>query len=89
MNSSISSNTPLIKKLMMLAGWIEIIVGLLHFAMPYFVIQSLGFSQLSETEMDFVALVISAVGILLIAFGSATLLLTHYIESFPSWFITS
>ena len=65
-----------IKSLLITAGTIEILVGLLHFAMPYFIYQSNGFRHLTNIESDFVLLVTYAVGILLIAFGATTLLFT-------------
>ena len=66
----------MLKNIMIVAGVQEIMVGILHFMMPYFLNQSAGFLQLSSVEMDFVMLVTFATGILLIAFGSVTLLLS-------------
>ena len=66
----------MLKNIMIVAGVQEIMVGILHFMMPYFLNQSAGFLQLSSAEMDFVMLVTFATGILLIAFGSVTLLLS-------------
>ena len=66
----------MLKNIMIVAGVQEIMVGILHFMMPYFLNQSAGFLQLSSTEMDFVILVTFATGILLVAFGSVTLLLS-------------
>jgi len=65
-----------INLLLILAGIIEILVGSLHFAMPYFIYQSHGFMNLTNIESDFILLLTYAVGILLIAFGVTTLLLT-------------
>jgi len=69
------NNQHKIKSLLIAAGIVEILVGLLHFAMPYFIYQSNGFMNLTNIESDFVLLVIYAVAILLIAFGITTLLL--------------
>jgi len=62
-----------LKRLLLVAGTIEIAVGLAHFAMPHFANQSDGFVQLRTDESDFFTLVTFAVGILLIAFGCMTL----------------
>ncbi|MEJ2415290.1 MAG: hypothetical protein P8Y22_08555 [Sulfurimonas sp.] len=67
-------NKNYIKPLLYIAGAVEILVGLLHFFMMNFVLQSRGFSSLSSIESEFVALIVYCVGILLIAFG----LLTFY-----------
>jgi hypothetical protein len=69
-----------IKNLLVVAGIVEILVGLLHFGMPYFLYQSSGFEQLSQIESDFLLLVTYAVGILLIAFGATTILLSSKID---------
>ncbi|WP_428739060.1 hypothetical protein [Sulfurimonas sp.] len=71
----------LTKKILLVAGIIEIVVGLLHFAMPSFAYQSKGFSLLQPDEISFVTLVIFAVGILLVAFGSLTMLLSQKVKS--------
>jgi len=71
----------LTKKILLAAGIIEIAVGLLHFAMPYFAYQAKGFSLLQPNEINFVTLVIFAVGILLVAFGSITMLFSRNVES--------
>ena len=63
-----------IKRLLLIAGVAEIVVGLSHFGMPYFAYQARGFALLSQKESDFVTLCVFAVGILLIAFGSVTIL---------------
>ncbi len=68
------------KLLLLVAGIIEIAVGLLHFAMPTFVYTSAGFSSLTHVESNFVTLVIYAVGILLIAFGTVTILFSRHLE---------
>lgn len=59
------------------AGVIEILVGLLHFFMPLFFDKSKTFGQLPNIEMDFLLLLTYAVGILLIAFGATTILLSR------------
>jgi hypothetical protein len=64
-----------IRNILIAAGIIEIAVGLLHFAMPYFAYQSKGFTLLQSAELDFVTLCIFAIGILLIAFGTITIFL--------------
>ena len=71
----------LTKQILLAAGIIEIAVGLLHFAMPYFAYQTEGFSLLQSSEINFVTLVIFAVGILLVAFGSITILFSRKVES--------
>ncbi len=71
----------LTKQILLAAGIIEIAVGLLHFAMPYFAYQTKGFSLLQPNETNFVTLVIFAVGILLVAFGSITILFSRKVES--------
>jgi amino acid transporter len=63
-----------LKKLLLLAGLLEILAGLSHFAMPSFVYQARGFTLLNQDEINAVTLCILAVGILLIAFGALTLL---------------
>ena len=68
------------KYILIMAGTIEISVGLLHFFMPYFLYQSKGFEQLNSIESDYLLLVTYAVGILLVAFGSTTLLFSKKIE---------
>lgn len=69
-----------IKLTLMLAGIVEILVGLVHFAMPPFLYESSGFEQLSIIESDYVLLVTYAVGILLMAFGATTILLASKID---------
>lgn len=69
-----------IKNILVVAGIVEILVGLLHFGMPYFLYQSSGFEQLNQIESDYVLLVTYAVGILLIAFGATTILLSSKID---------
>lgn len=81
MNSpnSVKKTRPLrsgwLKKGLFIAGIMEIMIGISHFGMPYFVYQSDGLSALNPNETDFVTLSIFAIGILLIAFGCLTLFL--------------
>ena len=69
-----------VRKILVLAGIIEVAVGLLHFFMPSFVYQSPGFMTLESKEVHFVTLVIFAVGILLMAFGSVTFFMTKFAD---------
>ncbi|MCU7934547.1 MAG: hypothetical protein KZQ99_06660 [Candidatus Thiodiazotropha sp. (ex Dulcina madagascariensis)] len=71
----------LTKQILLVAGIIEIAVGLLHFAMPSFAYQAKGFSLLEPNEINFVTLVVFAVGILLVAFGAITILFSRKLES--------
>lgn len=64
-------------RLFLTAGMVEVIAGLLHFAMPYFALQSKGFSFLDQNEVSFVTAGVFSVGILLMAFGA----LTAYLSS--------
>jgi len=64
------------KKLLLIIGSIEILVGLLHFFMPLFFTKSESFLLLPNIEMNYLLLVTYAVGILLIAFGATTILLS-------------
>lgn len=61
-----------VKKILIIAGIVEIVMGLAHFAMPYFAYQSRGFIFLHRDELNFITLCVCAVGILLIAFGILT-----------------
>jgi hypothetical protein len=63
-----------LKTLIYTAGIIEVLVGLLHFFMPLFFDKSEAFSHLPMVEMDYLLLVTYAVGILLVAFGTTTIL---------------
>ena len=65
---------------LLIAGIIEFAVGLLHFAMPAFAYRSKGFSLLRADEINFVTLLIFAVGILLMAFGWLTIFLSRKVE---------
>jgi hypothetical protein len=70
-----------IKIILLTAGIIEIVLGLIHFAFPYFAYQSKGYSLLSSNEIDFVTLCIFCVGILLVAFGAFTVFLSSKVET--------
>ena len=65
------------KRLICIAGIIEVLVGLLHFFMPQFFDKSESFLNLPSVEMDYILLVTYAVGILLIAFGATTILFSR------------
>jgi len=65
-----------LKNILFIAGIIEIIIGLIHFIMPYFVYKITNFGLLPQNESDFIILCVLSVGILLIAFGLVTILLT-------------
>jgi hypothetical protein len=69
------------RNLLLCAGVIETAVGALHLAMPSFVYESRGFRSLQPDELGFVTLVILAVGILLLAFGSFTIYLASRTEA--------
>lgn len=69
----VTRDVSVLRRLLLVAGIIEIAVGLAHFAMPHFANQSDGFAQLRTGESDFFTLVTFAVGILLIGFGCMTL----------------
>lgn len=57
------------KKLLFVAGTIEIIMGVAHFLMPGLIYKSAGFLYLNTVEANVVTLCIFSVGILLIAIG--------------------
>lgn len=65
--------TKALKRILLTAGGLELFVALLHFIMPYFAIQNVSISSLGTNELNFVSLLIYAVGILLLAFGSMTI----------------
>jgi|APSaa5957512622_1039677.scaffolds.fasta_scaffold42262_1 hypothetical protein len=71
----------LTEQILLTAGVIEIAAGLLHFAMPSIAYQSKGFSLLHPDEINFVTLVVFAVGILLVAFGSLTIFFSKKVET--------
>ena len=64
-----------IAKVMLFAGLIEVVVGLLHFVMPIFTYHSPGLGSLGDGEVNFVTASIFAVGLLLVAFGSLTIIM--------------
>ncbi len=66
--------------LLKVAGFIEILVGLLHFLMPYFVDKNHYYSLSSVAENNLVTLLIFAVGILLIALGGTTILFANRLQ---------
>ncbi len=70
-----------IKKILAGAGLMEIVFGLSHFAMPYFAYQSKGYSLLNHNEIKFITLCIFSLGIILIAFGILTILLSTKVEA--------
>jgi hypothetical protein len=70
-----------IKIVLLTAGIIEIVLGLMHFAFPYFAYQSKGYSLLNYNEIDFVTLCIFCVGILLVAFGTFTVFLSSKVQT--------
>ncbi|MBI5568881.1 MAG: hypothetical protein HY914_02960 [Desulfomonile tiedjei] len=63
-----------IARILLIAGVVEIVLGLSHFVMPYFAYQSKGFALLNPHEINLVTLAVAAIGILLIAFGAVTIL---------------
>jgi hypothetical protein len=62
-----------IRRILLTAGVVEVVVGVSHFAMPYFAYHAKGFTLLNQHEINFVTLCVFAVGILLIAFGAVTI----------------
>lgn len=70
----------MLKNILITAGTIEILVALVHFVMPYFTHQNIGFISLNHNEVDFIDLLIFAVGILLLAFGSLTIFFAKRVE---------
>lgn len=75
------SNKKWIKSILIAAGMVEIVAGLLHFFILQFAFQSDGFSFLQPKELDFVTSGVFAVGILLIAFGSLTVIFSFIVEA--------
>lgn len=63
-------------RLLLAAGIIEVVAGLLHFAIPHFAYQARAFSFLGQDESGLVTAAILSVGILLIAFGTLTIRLS-------------
>ena len=70
----------LLQKLLLAAGIIEILIAIVHFVMPVFVFQNMGFVLLKGNDVSFVYLLIYAVGILLLAFGILTIVFSIKIE---------
>ena len=60
------------RRLLLIAGIIEVVAGLAHFAMPHFAYQSEGFSLLNQNEVGFITAGVFSVGILLMTFGALT-----------------
>ncbi len=69
----------ILRNILMSAALIEISVGLLHFLMPYYLYDVASFHLLTENEKSFVTLLTLAIGILLVAFGSVTVLFSKNI----------
>ncbi len=63
-----------LKKILLIAGLIELIAGLSHAFMPHFIYKSSGFSFLQPNEINVVTCCIFSVGILLVAFGTITII---------------
>jgi hypothetical protein len=70
-----------VKRILLIAGIVEIVVGLSHFGMPHFAYQSKEFGLLNQDEINFVTLIVFAVGILLTAFGAVTVLISSKMEA--------
>jgi hypothetical protein len=63
-----------IKNCLLIAGIIQIAMGLGHFIMPELIYKSDGFQHLNSFEIDIVTLCVFSVGILLIAIGLISIL---------------
>jgi hypothetical protein len=63
-----------IKKILLIAGSIELIAGLSHAVMPHYIYKSVGFSLLQSNEINIITLCVFSVGILLAAFGALTII---------------
>lgn len=61
-----------IKRVLLALGIIELIAGLSHAFMPYFIFKSSGYSYLSLEEINIITCCVFSVGILLVAFGTLT-----------------
>jgi hypothetical protein len=72
-NMTIKENPNWIAKMLLFAGLIEVVVGLLHFVIPISTYHSNGLGSLGDDEINFVTASIFAVGILLVAFGALTI----------------
>jgi hypothetical protein len=68
-------------KTLLIAGLFEIAIGLMHFVMPYFALQSKGFALLNQDEQNSITLCVLAVGILVTGFGILTVLFSLKKES--------
>jgi hypothetical protein len=62
-----------VRRLLLIAGIIEVVAGLAHFAIPSFAYQARGLALLTPDESGLVSAAILSVGILLIAFGALTI----------------
>lgn len=69
------------RRILLIAGVVEIVVGLSHFAMPYYAYQAKGFTLLNQDERNFITLCVFAVGILLMAFGILTVFFSLRFEA--------
>ena len=78
MNKIISNQY--LQNIIKLAGIIEIIIGLIHFVMPYFIYQINNFNLLPKNELVFILLCVLSVGILLISLGIITILLAKQLD---------
>ena len=75
-NSSIN-RSPWITRMVFTGGLLELILGAIHFVMPWFVLRAQGIGALNPPERNFVILCVVAVGLLLIALGLITILLVR------------
>lgn len=64
-----------VKRILIIAGSIELIAGLSHAVMPYYIYKSAGFSLLQPNEINIITLCVFSVGILLAAFGTFTIII--------------
>lgn len=69
-----------LRKLLLVAGAVELAAGALHFAMPSQAYRSRGFANLQPDELGLVTLLILAVGLLLLVFGTLTVYLASRTE---------
>jgi hypothetical protein len=67
-----ANNSSLMPRLILLAGVIEALVGVIHFPMALFLFRSPGFMALSSGEADFMRLILFALGLTLVSLGSLT-----------------
>ena len=73
-------NSNWITKMLLIAGAVEIVLGLLHFVMPMFANQSPNLGSLDKGETNFVTLCVFSVGILLVAMGCLTMVVSIKIK---------